>query len=116
MKETEIKMGIGGTGGVYFLVSPGEFVVEVEKRDLHVHDLRTELRALLVERGCDILAASASNCLSVGNAAALARIREDGDAWDMYLRWEVDYCREAGAVDAGTHIIAVVQHGGRRAE
>ena len=48
MKETEIKMGIGGTGGVYFLVSPGEFVVEVEKRDLHVHDLRTELRALLV--------------------------------------------------------------------
>ena len=83
----------------------------------HMHMFRwSELRALLVERGCDILAASASNCLSVGNAAALARIREDGDAWDMYLRWEVDYCREAGAVDAGTHIIAVVQHGGRRAE
>jgi hypothetical protein len=43
-----ITLGIGGVGGVYFLASPGELVVEVEKRDRHVLDRRTELRAILV--------------------------------------------------------------------
>jgi hypothetical protein len=45
---TEIELGIGGAGGVYFLASPGELVVEVEKRDRHLRDRHTELRALLV--------------------------------------------------------------------
>ena len=43
------------------------------------------------------------------DADALARIRDDHDAWDMFLRWELDYCREPGAIDAGTHIIAVAR-------
>jgi hypothetical protein len=38
---------IGGTGGVYFLAEPGELIVEVEKRDLHRRDVRTDLRAIL---------------------------------------------------------------------
>ena len=38
---------IGGVGGVYFLAEPGELVVEVEKRDRHQYDRRTELRAIL---------------------------------------------------------------------
>lgn len=77
----------------------------------HMHMFRwSELRSLLQARGCEVLAASASNGLSVGNADALARIRhDDDDAWQMFLRWEVDYCREPGAIDAGTHIIAVVR-------
>ena len=74
----------------------------------HMHMFRwSELRALLLERGCEILAASASNCLSVGNDNVLAEVRADDAAWAMFLRWEVDYCAEPGAVDAGTHIIAV---------
>ena len=32
--EAEITLGIGGTGGVYFLASPGKLIVDVEKRDL----------------------------------------------------------------------------------
>lgn len=38
---------IGGSGGVYFLAEPGELVVEIEKRDLHLRAARTELRAVL---------------------------------------------------------------------
>lgn len=39
---------MGGCGGVYFLVEPGAFWVEVVKRDRNVNDSRTVLRALLV--------------------------------------------------------------------
>ena len=39
---------IGGAGGVYFLAEPGELTVEVFKRDRNRHDIRTELRAILV--------------------------------------------------------------------
>ena len=46
--QTEIELGIGGAGGVYFLASPGELVVEVQKRDRHLRDRHTELRAILV--------------------------------------------------------------------
>lgn len=46
--ETPIDLGIGGAGGVYFLASPGELVVEVEKRDRNRKGVRTELQALLV--------------------------------------------------------------------
>ncbi|NQT54473.1 hypothetical protein HQ576_20625, partial [bacterium] len=45
--EAEITLGIGGTGGVYFLASPGKLIVDVEKRDRHVRRRRTDLRAIL---------------------------------------------------------------------
>ncbi|MDQ1257069.1 MAG: hypothetical protein QG656_1670 [Candidatus Hydrogenedentes bacterium] len=44
----KIDLAMGGTGGVYFLVEPGEFTVDIEKRDRHVRDVRTDLRAILV--------------------------------------------------------------------
>ena len=45
--ETEITLGIGGTGGVYFLASPGKLIVDVEKRDRNLRRRRTDLRAIL---------------------------------------------------------------------
>ena len=39
---------LGGVGGVHFLAEPGEFVVEVVKRDRNQRERRTDLRALLV--------------------------------------------------------------------
>ena len=39
---------IGGVGGVYFLVEPGELVVDIKKRDRNRREARTDLRALLV--------------------------------------------------------------------
>ncbi len=46
--DTQIELGIGGTGGVYFLAEPGQLVVDVEKRDLNRRGRRTELQAILV--------------------------------------------------------------------
>lgn len=45
--DTDIELGLGGCGGAYFLASPGELVVEIEKRDRHLRDRRTDLRAIL---------------------------------------------------------------------
>ena len=44
---SDIPFRIGGVGGVYFLASPGELVVEVEKRDRNRRGRQTELRAIL---------------------------------------------------------------------
>ncbi|MAF11818.1 methyltransferase type 12 [Candidatus Poribacteria bacterium] len=102
-------MDASGRDVVEAVAASGDIGPEVRATH-HMHMFRwSELRALLQRHGCEIVAASASNCLSVGNAEALARIRDDHDAWEMFLRWELDYCREPGAIDAGTHIIAVAR-------
>lgn len=55
--------------------------------------------ALLARHPCRIVAASAANFLSVAN-----------DAWDdRFLELEMEMCREPGALDGGTHIVAVVE-------
>ncbi|MGQ9730083.1 MAG: BNR-4 repeat-containing protein [Candidatus Zipacnadales bacterium] len=46
--DSAIGLRIGGAGGVYFLATPGELLVEIEKRDRHLFDRQTELRAILV--------------------------------------------------------------------
>ncbi len=93
------------------VVATGDIGADIRPSQ-HMHMFRwSELRALLLDHGCEILAASASNCLSVGNDGTLASIRGDDAVWEMFLRWEVDHCAEPGAIDAGTHIIAVVRRG-----
>ncbi|MCZ6634623.1 MAG: BNR-4 repeat-containing protein [bacterium] len=46
--EYGIEPILGGVGGVYFLAEPGELTVSVMKRDRHVYNRHTELRAILV--------------------------------------------------------------------
>jgi hypothetical protein len=43
-----VDMGIGGVGGAYFLASPGQLIVDVEKRDRNLRGRRTHLQALLL--------------------------------------------------------------------
>lgn len=58
-----------------------------------------ELEALLDRHPCRLVAASAANFISAGN-----------DAWDdRFLEIEIAACREPGALDGGTHIVAVVE-------
>ena len=45
--EDEIDLRIGGVGGVYFLASPGELVIDLEKRDRNRRG-NSQLRAILV--------------------------------------------------------------------
>lgn len=59
----------------------------------------SSLEALLRRHPCRIVAASAANFLSVANPA-----------WDdRYLEIEIEICREPGALDGGTHIVAAVE-------
>ena len=59
----------------------------------------SDLEALLARHACCLLVASSANFLSV-----------DNDAWDdCFLDIEVAACREPGALDGGTHILAAVE-------
>jgi hypothetical protein len=50
---------------------------------------------------------SASNFLSPGHDEALSAVMDRPEVWDAVLRAEVEACRQLGAVDGGTHLIAV---------
>src|SRR5438477_5466057 len=65
----------------------------------------SELVALLEPFPCSIVDASASNCVSLGDADALTALRRDEQLWRTFLDWEEATCREPGALDGGTHIL-----------
>jgi len=67
------------------------------------------LRALLERHDCDIVVASAANLLSIGNDEICERWRQDPEMWERFLSWEVTSSAQPGAIDGGTHIIAVVR-------
>lgn len=71
----------------------------------------SELEALLRAHRCEIVAASASNYLSLHNKEAAQQAMSDPQLWQTLLAWELDYCKEPGALDGGTHIIAAVRRG-----
>ena len=59
----------------------------------------SDLERLFEDRPCRVVVASAANFLSVAN-----------EAWDdRFLDIEVEVCRESGALDGGTHILAVLE-------
>ncbi|MGZ5306166.1 MAG: methyltransferase domain-containing protein, partial [Actinomycetota bacterium] len=68
-----------------------------------------ELRALLERHGCDVVVASAANFLSIGNDEICERWLHDEVMWERFLGWEITSCAQPGAIDGGTHIIAVVR-------
>lgn len=58
-----------------------------------------ELEQLFSAHACRTVAVSAANFLSVGN-----------EHWDdRFLELEIEACREPGALDGGTHILAVLE-------
>jgi SAM-dependent methyltransferase len=78
--------------------------------DHHCHMyVWAELRDLLERHACRIVAASAANFLSINHDEALQQVIADPSMWETFLRWEEKFCRQPGALDAGTHIITVVQ-------
>ncbi len=71
-----------------------------------------ELRGLLFERDCEIVAAAASNFLSADNPELDATLAANPALMDAFVDWEMEACRAPGAIDAGTHIIAVARLAG----
>ena len=68
-----------------------------------------EFRVLLEAAGCELLALSASNSLSSGWGASLDTIRADAARWEELLGMEVEAGAQAGCLDLGTHLIAVIR-------
>jgi hypothetical protein len=76
----------------------------------HCHMFRwSELEALLRAHRGEIVAASASNFLSLHNREAVQQAMSDPRLWQALLDWELDFCKEPGALDGGTHMIAVMR-------
>ena len=72
----------------------------------HAHMYRwSELAALLGRHPCTLVAASAANFLALNNEAAVQEIMTDTALWEAFLRWELDFSKEPGALDGGTHIL-----------
>ena len=71
------------------------------------------LQELLRRHRCRVVDAAAAGFLAIGtNEAVLEPLLQDpqlAGLWEAYLAWEVACCRQPGALDAGTHLIAVVQ-------
>ena len=65
----------------------------------------SEIEALVQRTGGRVLAASASNWASLGDADALADLEADPPGWARFLEHEVAACSERGALDGGTHIL-----------
>lgn len=99
-----------GLDAVQAVQSTGDLYGEVTPRGHHCHMYRwAELQALFSKHPCTLVAASASNFLSLGNEEVLREVMSNAETWEAFLGWEEEYCREPGALDGGTHIIAVVR-------
>jgi SAM-dependent methyltransferase len=55
--------------------------------------------------GGEVLAMSASNWASLGDAELLSELEADPNQWARFVNKEVRACAEPGAVDGGTHLL-----------
>jgi len=70
----------------------------------------SRLRPLLERQPVEVIAVSASNFLAtIDGIPALREIERDPALWEAFLRWELDFCKEPGAIDSGSHIIVVLR-------
>lgn len=65
----------------------------------------TDMARLVELSGGEVLALSASNWASLGDADALRELEADPERWRRFVDHEVNLCREPGAVDGGTHLL-----------
>jgi 2-polyprenyl-3-methyl-5-hydroxy-6-metoxy-1,4-benzoquinol methylase len=68
-----------------------------------------EVESLIAAQPCRLLAASASNFMSLADVETVQTFEADPELRKWFVDWEVQLCREPGAVDAGTHIVFAVE-------
>ena len=95
------------------VIESGDLLPEThENRGHYLHMFRSEeLRNWLAQSGAEVLAMSASNCLSLTWDEPLAEIQQDEARWAFLLEMEVEACAQPGFLDGGTHLLAVVKKG-----
>ena len=72
----------------------------------------SELEALLKTQDCEIVGKSAAGFLANNNEDALTAFERDPELYEWFLHWEIEYSQEPGAIDGGTHMIAIVRRNG----
>jgi ubiquinone/menaquinone biosynthesis C-methylase UbiE len=72
----------------------------------------SELKSLLSRHQCDIIEVSACAYLSnnLHTEEKLREAMEKPEVWEAFLQWELGFCKEPGAIDAGTHMIVVLKN------
>lgn len=68
-----------------------------------------EIQAMIELEPCHLVAASASNWLSLSEESVISELEADDQLWPWFLDWETAICREPGALDGGTHILFAVR-------
>lgn len=93
------------------LTQTGDILGDLADKGTHqCHMYRwNEFREILLKHPVEILDASAANFLSNGlvNEEYLTELMHDEKKWNMFLKWELEFCREPGVIDAGTHFIVI---------
>lgn len=98
-----------GLAAVRRVIETGDLHGEISNGH-HCHMFRwSELATLFARHPCRVVVASAANFLSLRDDEALRELADDPALWEAFLTWEEDLCREPGALDGGTHIIAVLR-------
>ena len=93
------------------IINSGDLVPETYANDGHyMHLFRAEeLSGWLNENGLRVLAISAANALTNTWSKQLSETRQDETLWAELLAWELEASAQPGALDMGTHILAVVK-------
>jgi ubiquinone/menaquinone biosynthesis C-methylase UbiE len=95
------------------LTETGDILGKMADQGTHqCHMFRwSEYREVLSRHPVEILDASATNFLSTGlfNEEFLTGLMSDPEKWNMFLKWELDFCKEPGVIDGGTHMIAILR-------
>ena len=68
-----------------------------------------ELAEMIAAQPCRLLAASASNAISLADPEVLDRLAADPGVWPRFLDWEEELAQEPGMLDGGTHILFAVE-------
>jgi SAM-dependent methyltransferase len=92
----------GWERGIADVIATGNLDAEINNGHVMRMYRWSGFEELLGRHPCKIVAASASNFLVIGNEELFA-------ADERWLDVEIDACREPGALDGGTHIVAVVE-------
>lgn len=68
-----------------------------------------EIAEMIAGQPCRLLAASASNAISLADPEALEQLAADRELWPRLLDWEEELAQEPGMLDGGTHILFAVE-------
>ncbi len=99
----EVNQRITTTGDLVPATYPG-------RKDRFMHLFRAgEYRQWLEKAGVEILAMSASGCLSIRWADLLKNYRQDEARWQELLRIELEASAESESLNLGTHLISVAR-------